>query len=125
MKILGIPFVESSYISPLIADYLNQDPRLQFCSSAFPTLENLCNQAKAKQKNYPSDHRRVLVQSLEKQYKEISTTSVVRDNIALLGQAHTVTVTTGHQLNLMTGPLYFIYKIITTIKLAQQLNAQG
>lgn len=125
MKILGIPFVESSYTSPLIADYLNQDPRLQFCSSAFPTLENLRNQAKAKQKNYPADHRRVLVQSLEKQYKEISTTSAVRDNIALLGQAHTVTVTTGHQLNLMTGPLYFIYKIITTIKLAQQLNAQG
>lgn len=125
MKILGIPFVESSYTSPLIADYLNQDPRLQFCSSAFPTLENLRNQAKAKQKNYPADHRRVLVQSLEKQYKEISTTSAVRDNIALLGQAHSVTVTTGHQLNLMTGPLYFIYKIITTIKLAQQLNAQG
>ncbi len=83
------------------------------------------NQAKAKLKNYPADHRRVLVQSLEKQYKEISTTSAVRDNIALLGQAHTVKVTTGHQLNLMTGPLYFIYKIITTIKLAQQLNAQG
>ena len=29
---------------------------------------------------------------------------------------------TGHQLNLFTGPLYFAYKIVSTIKLANELG---
>src|SRR5882757_3820016 len=33
------------------------------------------------------------------------------------------TITTGHQLNIFAGPLYFLYKIATAIKLAQQLKA--
>src|SRR5699024_3475973 len=32
------------------------------------------------------------------------------------------TVTTGHQLNLFTGPLYFLYKIVSAINLAKQLK---
>ncbi|WP_416171478.1 bacillithiol biosynthesis protein BshC [Algoriphagus boritolerans] len=35
----------------------------------------------------------------------------------------TFTVTTGHQLNLFTGPLYFIYKIVSTINLAKNLQS--
>ena len=39
-------------------------------------------------------------------------------------QENTFTVTTGHQLCLMTGPLYFIYKIVSTINLCKQLKAR-
>ena len=35
---------------------------------------------------------------------------------------NTFTVTTGHQLNLFTGPLYYIIKILSAIKLTQQLK---
>ena len=45
----------------------------------------------------------------------------VSANIDLLEKENTYTVTTGHQLNLFTGPLYSIYKIITTILLAERL----
>jgi bacillithiol biosynthesis cysteine-adding enzyme BshC len=45
-------------------------------------------------------------------------------NIERLVKENTFTVTTGHQLNLFTGPLYFIYKIVTTINLAEQLNGK-
>ena len=34
----------------------------------------------------------------------------------------TFTVTTGHQLNLGTGPLYFLYKISAAINMSQKLN---
>ncbi|MEM7185166.1 MAG: bacillithiol biosynthesis cysteine-adding enzyme BshC, partial [Bacteroidota bacterium] len=39
-----------------------------------------------------------------------------------LAQPNTFTVTTGHQLNLFTGPLYFLYKIFSVINLAEQLQ---
>src|SRR5690606_19297596 len=39
-----------------------------------------------------------------------------------LADSQTYTVTTGHQLNLFTGPVFFIYKILQTIKLADHLN---
>ena len=35
---------------------------------------------------------------------------------------NTYTVCTGHQLSLLTGPIYFIYKIISTINLTKILN---
>ena len=49
----------------------------------------------------------------------------VAENLQLLENENTLTVTTGHQLCLMTGPLYFIYKIVSTIKLCRQLNEQS
>src|SRR5690606_41286324 len=39
-----------------------------------------------------------------------------------LSQSNTFTITTGHQLNLFTGPLYFFYKIISTINLCKELK---
>jgi bacillithiol biosynthesis cysteine-adding enzyme BshC len=64
---------------------------------------------------------------LETQYSKISNLnaqipSLVHDNIALLKSDNTYTITTGHQLNIFAGPLYFIYKIVTAIKLSQQLK---
>src|SRR5690606_31940934 len=45
-------------------------------------------------------------------------------NIELLKSEKTFTVTTGHQLCLFTGPSYFIYKIISTINLAEELKKE-
>jgi bacillithiol biosynthesis cysteine-adding enzyme BshC len=43
-------------------------------------------------------------------------------NIANLDEERTLAVVTGQQLGLLGGPLYTIYKIITTIKLSRQLK---
>jgi bacillithiol biosynthesis cysteine-adding enzyme BshC len=59
---------------------------------------------------------------LQKQYKNVQTTDAVKKNTAALSSARTFTVTTGHQLNIFTGPLYFIYKIITVINTCKQLQ---
>src|SRR5690606_21269725 len=43
-------------------------------------------------------------------------------NLEALLQENTFSITTGHQLNLFTGPLYFLYKIISAINLASALK---
>jgi bacillithiol synthase len=45
-----------------------------------------------------------------------------KDNIASLSSPDTFTVCTAHQPNIFTGYLYFIYKIVHTIKLADELK---
>ena len=42
----------------------------------------------------------------------------------MLANKNTFTVTTGHQLNLFTGPLYFLYKIVSAINLAARLKKE-
>lgn len=49
-------------------------------------------------------------------------TALTAQNLELLKQDNTYTITTGHQLNIFAGPLYFLYKIATAIKLARQLK---
>jgi len=67
--------------------------------------------------------RTVLVKALRKQADFVSNTNLFsKKNIDLLEQPHTYSVTTGHQLCLFTGPLYFIYKIISTISLCKTLR---
>jgi len=63
-------------------------------------------------------HREVLTAALKRQYAGMEN---LPDLDALL-QENTFTVTTGHQLNIFTGPLYVIYKIVSTINLAKQLK---
>ena len=54
------------------------------------------------------------------QYNQIGIEN--NDLIDQLRQADTMVVTTAHQPCLFTGPLYFIYKIASTIALAKMLN---
>ena len=59
------------------------------------------------------------------QYQFINTDKVdALSNIKQLGESNTYTVVTGHQLNIFSGPLYFLYKIISTINLCKQLKAK-
>ena len=90
-----------------------------------PNQETLIEHALERQTQFPDTHRDVLVKVLEEQYKSIKTSGETNVNIQALSSAKTVTVTTGHQLNLFTGPLYFLYKIISTINLAEELSKKN
>ena len=119
-----ISYQSSGYFTPIITDYLEQKPNLQPFYNRFPTLENFREQIKEKQANFKDANREILVSALEKQYQNIEISALTKQNIAALKDSTTFTVTTGHQLNLFTGPLYFLYKIISTINLSKELKAR-
>jgi len=122
MEVDCIPFKETGYFSRLICDYLDQKTDLKPFFNRFPTLENLKGQIEEKQANYPKSNRPVLVKAISNQYNGFQMSEATSKNVSLLRQHTTFTVATGHQLNLFTGPLYFLYKIISTINLALQLK---
>jgi bacillithiol biosynthesis cysteine-adding enzyme BshC len=76
-----------------------------------------------KKQSYTAAQRELLTKVLDEKYKDLSVSSKLKSNLTRLKEATTFTVTTGHQLCLLTGPLYFIYKILHVIKLSEELNS--
>ena len=122
MKKFGISYSSTGYFSDLVCDYLDNKKSLNSFFNLFPSYENIYDQAAVKQKNFSNESRKTLVKSLKNQYLGIDLSKEVKSNLDLLEGKSTFTITTGHQLNIMTGPLYFVYKIITAIKLSMELN---
>ena len=114
-------YKETGYFSPTVIDYLEDAPALRPFYSYRPTLQGF---AELLQHKNVTTNRRLLADVLGSQYTHITDESLttVQQNIELLRADNTYTVTTGHQLNIFTGPLYFIYKIVTAIKLCNQLK---
>lgn len=115
LKYENLPF-----FSQLIKSYIAQKEEVKAFSGLFPTLENFKFQIKLK--SFQTIDRNRLVNVLKNQYISLNDKSLSLSNIEKLKNSNTFTITTGHQLNLFTGPVYFIYKIVSTIKLAQNLS---
>jgi len=76
------------------------------------------------QKNFEESKRHILVEELGKQYEGVAASTATLANIEKLKEANCYTIITAHQPNLFTGPLYSIYKIISTINLVEKLSKQ-
>lgn len=117
-----LAYKETGYFSAIITDYIDAAPALKPFYEHPVSLAGVEAAIRARQQ--VATNRNVLVESLQKQYTDITTSEKVRSNINLLGQSNTFTITTAHQPALFTGTLYFIYKIFHAIRLAEQLNQQ-
>jgi len=117
-----IDYKDTGYFSQTVIDYLDNDPALKPFYSYRPDINGFTELLKHKK---VIANRDILVRVLGKQYADYSPLTTHHSpihNIDLLKSDNTYTVTTGHQLNIFAGPLYFIYKIVTAIKLARQLK---
>lgn len=119
-----VSYRKTGYFSKLICDYVEQEPVLKPFYNRFPEMGSFKEQLREKQGSYSGDTRQVLADALERQYAHAVMTAETSSNIHALRSENTFTITTGHQLNLFTGPSYFLYKIITTLKLARQLASE-
>ena len=119
MKKRCVELHQTGQFSQFFLDYIAGKKELKPFYSHTPKLESF-KQA-IEQKIFSDESRKVLVEALHRQYANQEVSYAVSSNIEALSTDHTFTVTTGHQLNLFTGPLYFIYKIVSTINLAKKL----
>ena len=119
-----ISYKDSGYFSPLMNDYLDQKPNLTPLYNRFPKLDTFEAQILEKKENFDNSNRETLASVLEKQYSSLATSALTIQNIEALKVSNTFTITTGHQLNLFSGPLYFLYKIISTINLTEELKTK-
>jgi bacillithiol biosynthesis cysteine-adding enzyme BshC len=71
----------------------------------------------------PAD-RDVLADVLAEQNAEWDGGAATRQNVEALRDPETVAIVTGQQVGLFTGPLYTIYKTITTLQLAEEWAEQ-
>ncbi len=112
---MKIPLAHTGQFSKLFLDYINGEPSLHSFYRLPPQITSF-QQAIRTKSNF--SHREILAERIEKQYQDAG----LEVDTKIFLQPNTFTLTTGHQLNIFTGPLYFVYKILTTIKLAQELN---
>ena len=139
-----ISYLSTGLFSALINDYIETKGTAQSFVNYAATKEGY-KKAIEQRASFPTN-RKVLVEVLQNQYtqlaKEVNDANalnnssqnsalnnkeafkLVNDNVSLLLKENTFTVTTAHQPNIFTGPLYFFYKILHTIQLAAELKKQ-
>ena len=120
MEIHKVPFEQFSQLSARDIAYATANPSLKPFYKYGVDIDSFA--AVIAEKSKQKIPRSLLVENLKDQYSSIPTTNLVLQNIDALAGSNTFTVTTAHQPSLFTGPLYYIYKILSTIHLSELLN---
>lgn len=120
--IAQFPFQELNSIPKIVKDFLSG--RLGFAQSYTWNPNNIQQKIVEKQQNYSTAIRNSLAKVVAEQHQNLQLTEAQANNLNALFQENTFTITTGHQLNLFSGPVFFIYKILQVIKSADELNKQ-
>ena len=120
MDCIKLDFKDTGLFSKLLLDYIEDSPNVKPFYTARPSLEGFKQAIQSK--SFEAENRKTLVEVLKDQYSSIDTPEAVTSNIESLVSKNTFTVTTGHQLNIFTGPLFYIYKLVATINIARKLN---
>lgn len=111
---------QTRQFSKLFLQYVRQSPELR------PFINDWCTETAwgkiiEEKKSFINEEKRIILyRAIRKQYEQSG--CLLPDTAHLLTKPTTFTLTTGHQLNIFTGPLYFHYKIITVINAAKELK---
>jgi len=114
-----LSYRQTGYFSRIIADYIERDHGLKPFYEHEVSMEGITRSIVARKKF--STNRQVVASYLRKQYQNTNYLKVI-EHIDSLEEENTFTVCTAHQPVIFTGTLYFIYKILHVIKLADHLT---
>lgn len=115
-----ISFNDIESIPQLVKDFLNQ--KIEGFENKIFSVEHFSQQIHLKKDSFTSEQRKVLYDVLSGQLSNLKLSSKQKENLEDLKLPNTFTITTGHQLNLFSGPVFFVYKILQTIKTCTYLK---
>ncbi|MCB9202237.1 MAG: bacillithiol biosynthesis cysteine-adding enzyme BshC [Flavobacteriales bacterium] len=118
----SIKMTTYSDLPKLVSDYLTKQDDVAELYSYTLSKESILKLSRVKTEKY--NLREELIKELKNQYTSIELTKKQKEHIDKLESRKTLTITTGHQLNLLTGSVFYHYKIIQTIKLCNELNEE-
>ena len=108
----------------LIEKFILGDKKVLKYINSFFSNENIKIHSENKRKSFSNEQREILVKSIKNQYSKINISEQTSENISSLLDSKTFCITTGHQLNLFTGPFMVILKIAQVISISKRLNSE-
>ncbi len=113
---------QTGSFSKMLSDYIASEEKLQPFYKYPVSIEGI--KLSIEQRKLFATDRNLLVEILTNQYQNSELTTKQKQHITNLSKEQTFTICTAHQPNIFTGPLYFIYKILHAVKLAEELKIQ-
>lgn len=123
MKSQCLPFRQIPHTTRLFTDFLSWSPSIQPFYSRSPHFSEWLKDETAAVR-YDSARREQVAAILERQNKGWGASPKTLENIARL-RGGASAVVTGQQVGLFGGPLFALFKALTTVKLAQEAATAG
>jgi len=118
-----LPFRDVPGTSRLFLDFLRGSPQsLPFYPSYIASLDELANHARGA--SIPAERRQRVAEVLLRQNRSWNASPEALASIGKLRDGARAVVS-GQQVGLFLGPAYTLYKAVTIIRLARELNAKG
>jgi bacillithiol synthase len=116
---VSLSFDQTGQFSALIEDYQRFHPNLRPFIRDFPSVASILEHASSRP---VLCDRALLMKAISDTFSETEMTGEQRQSLKKLSSDRCFSVTAGHQLNLLGGPMYVVYKIQAAINLCRLLN---
>src|SRR6266536_2450881 len=123
VKVQCLPFSQVPHSSRLFLDFLSGVPSVQPFFPRNPHFSEWVRDEAAKV-HYDADRRTKVAAILERQNRGWGASAKTIENISRL-KSGAFAVVTGQQVGLFGGPLFSLFKALTTVKLAEEATKAG
>ena len=123
MKSQCLPFHQIPHTTPLFTDFLSWSPSIQPFYARSPRVAEWLKD-ETPRASYDAARRQRVADVLERQNKSWGASPKALENISRLRRGASAVVT-GQQVGFFGGPLFSLFKALTTVKLAEQATNAG